>query len=90
MGAKWTNSTCFCADQGVSLASFGYWRTKWLALHKSEEVQSPVFAPIEKPTPKSVDIKAAQVYEIVYSNGVRLCLPSLDLSILPQLLKLDV
>lgn len=78
----------FCTSQGISLASFGYWRTKWLASSQSEAV-SEVSAPLFIPLPKQ-DITAPSPYEIIYPNGVRLSLPSLDLSILAQLLKLDV
>ena len=31
-----------------------------------------------------------QGYEIIYPNGVRLCLPALDLSVLPHLLGFNV
>ena len=86
------NQSDFCASQGISLASFGYWRSKWLALDQPNGiVEPPLFMPIVKnesalKTPASTTL----VYEITYPNGVRLSLPSLDLSILAQLLKLDV
>lgn len=76
----------FCAAEGVSLASFGYWRTKWLALQSSGEKESEsLFIPIKKEVSPVMSS-----YEIIYPNGVRLCLPVLDLSLLPQLLSLHV
>lgn len=81
----------FCTSQGISLASFGYWRTKWLASSQSEAV-SEVSAPLFIPVPKQDEAPSPPVptYEIIYLNGVRLSLPTLDLSILAQLLTLDV
>lgn len=84
----------FCTSQGISLASFGYWRTKWLASGQSEavsEVRAPLFIPVPK---QDITMEAPSptvpTYEIIYPNGVRLSLPTLDLSILVQLLTLDV
>lgn len=80
----------FCVAEGVSLASFGYWRTKWLALQSSGEKESvPLFIPIKKEV-SQVTGSVGSSYEIIYPNGVRLCLPVLDLSLLPQLLSLHV
>jgi len=84
----------FCAAHGINLGKFGYWRTKWLALHpstKSEPTSS--FIPIEKATSLEKNQsypKDAEGYEIIYPNGVRLRLPSLDVSILKQLINCHV
>mgnify|MGYP001793757952 CR=1 FL=1 len=82
----------FCANHGVSLSKFGYWRNKWLASRaSSEEAQSSSFIPIlAEQSQHSPSVDPASGYEIIYSNGVRLRLPHLDLSVLPQLLSLDV
>ena len=85
----------FCASHGVTVASFGYWRTKWLALHPPPIAEVPAFIPIKKAIPEKTEPqpeaeKRAGGYEIIYPNGVRLRLPSLDLPILKQLIDLHV
>ncbi|EAY25058.1 phage tail tape measure protein [Microscilla marina] len=52
----------FCAAQGISLANFGYWRTKWLALNSSEAHTLSSFVTIE-PVPASPETTRA--YAIV-------------------------
>lgn len=87
----------FCAQHNITLSKFGYWRSKWLALQSSTSPESTSFIEIETP-PNSKQKKKATIskpsdtqgYEIVYPNGVRLCLPELDLSVLPHLLGLNV
>jgi len=81
----------FCSTHGVSLSKFGYWRSKWLAFQSSSEVDKvSSFVPIVANKAKTSGLEDSLGYEIIYSNGVRLRLPSLDLSVLPQLLSLDV
>lgn len=87
----------FCAQHNITLSKFGYWRSKWLAFQSSITSESSSFIEIVAP---STSKKKRQVtvsnpsedqgYEIIYPNGVRLCLPELDLSVLPHLLGLDV
>ena len=72
-----------------------HWRTKWLALNpplENEAQPAPSFIPIKKEVVEP-ELKATEpdkVYEVVYPNGVSLRLPSLDLSILKQLIDLHV
>ena len=88
----------FCAVHGINLSRFGYWRTKWLALHPPSEKETPPapsFIPIKKATtqktePQPEAEKPADGCELIYPNGVRLRLPSLDLSILKQLIDYHV
>ena len=87
----------FCAQHHISLSKFGYWRSKWLALQSSSSAEPPSFIEIEGPpssqTKKNVRVSTpaeVQGYEIIYPNGVRLCLPELDLSVLPHLLGFNV
>lgn len=86
----------FCTQHNIALSKFGYWRSKWLALHSSSSSEPPSFVEIAPPTSKKkkkITVSAlseVQGYEIIYPNGVRLCLPELDLSVLPHLLLLDV
>lgn len=86
----------FCAAHGIHLGKFGYWRTKWLALHPPSENKTSSFIPIEKAAPpkeKQADLQGegtSKSYEIIYPNGVCLRLPSLDLSILKQLINCHV
>lgn len=86
------SQSSFCASHGVSLAKFGYWRNKWLVSRASSEEDHPSpFIPIvATPKPGAASVAPSSGYEIIYSNGVRLRLPGLDLSVLPQLLSLDV
>jgi len=83
----------FCVAHGINLGKFGYWRTKWLALHPPTESESgSSFIPIEKATPPKKkqsnlnSVETSESYEIIYPNGVRLRLPSLDFPILKELI----
>lgn len=88
----------FCSTHGVTVASFGYWRTKWLALQIPIAQPKPSsFIPVEKPIASeqspsllSDSVEESRGYEIIYPNGVRFRLPFLDLSVLPRLLSLNV
>jgi len=87
----------FCVQHNITLSKFGYWRSKWLALQSPSSSDSSSFIEIETPPTSNKKNKITvstpsedQGYEIIYPNGVRLCLPKLDLSVLPHLLGLDV
>lgn len=81
----------FCATHGVSLSKFGYWRSKWLDCQTDGATASKnAFIPILAEQKKAQPAVESSCYEIIYSNGVCLRLPGLDLSLLPQLLSLDV
>jgi len=87
----------FCVQHNITLSKFGYWRSKWLALQSSSSSDSSSFIEIEAPPTSKKKKKTTvsrssedQGYEIIYPNGVRLCLPKLDLSVLPHLLGLNV
>lgn len=91
------SQSAFCTAHSISLSKFGYWRSKWLAINSSsEDASSPTFIPInpiEIPAADSitnVHSTSEHFYEIIYPNGVQLRLPSLDLSVLAQLLNLNV
>lgn len=76
----------FCQASGISLAKFGYWRSKWLKEQSESACQSqPKVQKFMRFAPEPAS--TGYGYEIVYPNGIRLRLRQLDLELLPFLLR---
>ncbi|MDH5400442.1 MAG: hypothetical protein OEX02_19970 [Cyclobacteriaceae bacterium] len=58
----------FCENEGISLAAFGYWRTKYLAEQRSEGGPSDGFVPMK--------VSQGERLEVCYPNGVSIKLPA--------------
>lgn len=68
----------FCADRGISLSTFQYW------VQKQKKEQLCGFIPVKT----GIQPSAAHPVEMVYPNGIRLCLSSFNPQQISQLLNL--
>ena len=64
----------FCASQGLSLASFGYWKRR-LSRYDSAPIRSPMFVPIRPDRPRTELVRlshpAGLTVEIPIGSDVR-------------------
>lgn len=70
----------FCLQHGITLAKFGYWIARW---KENESGADTGFIPLGKAMAGN-----PSVISVVYPNGVRLEVPSVDLGLLSRLIAL--
>ncbi|MDX2304577.1 MAG: hypothetical protein NW226_17345 [Microscillaceae bacterium] len=75
------NRVHFCAQAGISLSKFGYWRSRWLGAQRNSEPQNPPFVAFE-----SSAIPLPVACELIYPSGICVQFPAIDVSVLQQLL----
>ena len=75
----------FCNQEGLSLAKFGYWRSKWLKRMK-EDVQVEGGNFVRFDIAEQTD-KSSQSFELHYPNGVWLKLGTMDIGLIKELIK---
>src|SRR5690606_2431076 len=68
----------FCAEQGISLSTFQYW------IQKQKKEQLSGFIPVKA----GMQPSGTHPVELVYPNGIRLCLSSFNPQQISQLLNL--
>ena len=73
------STKAFCADKDVKVSTFQYW------IQKQKKEQLSGFIPVKT----GMQPSGTHPVEVVYPNGIRLCLPSFNPQQISQLLNLN-
>ena len=79
--------TDFCRQEKINIHTFTYWVQKY----KTQNQQKQKISNTQKFIPLQVAPGRPTAVELVYPNGVRLCVPKdVDLSYLKSLIKIEI